>query len=86
LEAAQRNADTLGLSCHLILADLLRLPENLLTGQFDIVFSFWVTAWIGDLESWFRNVSLALKPGGFFLLGGKHPVAAFFQEMEEGES
>jgi len=86
LEATQRNADKLGLSCRLILADLLRLPDDLLNGQFDIVFSFWVTAWIGDLERWFRNVFLALKPGGFFLLGGKHPVAAFFQDIEKGES
>ena len=86
LEAAQRNADKLGLSCRLILADLLRLPDELLTGQFDIVFSSFVTAWIGDLGRWFCNVFLALKPGGIFLLSGGHPVSKFVQEMEEGES
>lgn len=86
LEAAKRNADKLGLSCRLILADLLRLPDDLLNGQFDIVFSFWVTAWIGELERWFRNVFLALRLGGIFLLGGRHPLSGFFQDIEKGES
>ncbi len=81
LEAAQRNADKLRdagklkTSCRLILADLLRLPEDLLRGEFDIVFSGWVTCWIGDLDKWFRNVFLSLKPRGIFLLCAGHPIS-----------
>lgn len=75
LEAAQRNAATLGLSCRLVLADLLRPPQEVVAGQFDLVFSARVTAWIGDLAGWFSNVCAALRPGGVFLLNGGHPCS-----------
>ena len=86
LAAAQRNAEKLDVECTLVQADLLRLPEDLLRGEFDIVFSAWVTAWIGDLERWFGSAYRALKPGGRFLLNGGHPLSGFFQGMEEGET
>lgn len=86
LAVARSNAEKLGVECSLVQADLLRLPEDLLQGEFDIVFSAWVTAWIGDLDGWFRNVHRALKPGGRFLLNGGHPLSAFLQEMDEGET
>lgn len=84
LDAAQRAADALGLSCRLILADLLRLPDDLLRGEFDIVFSSHVTAWIGDLDAWFSAVHRALKPGGVFLLTGGHPLSGYFGDMQRG--
>ncbi len=86
LGAAQRAADTLGVSCQLVLADLLRLPEDLLRGEFDICFSAYVTAWIGDLDRWFEGVHRALRPGGVFLLSGGHPLSGFFGELERGEA
>lgn len=86
LAAAQRAADTLGVSCQLVLADLLRLPEELLRGEFDICFSAYVTAWVGDLDRWFEGVYRALRPGGVFLLSGSHPLSGFFGELERGEA
>ena len=83
IEAGRRNAEKLGVSCRLVVADLLRLPKELLKGEFDIVFSRWVTAWIGDKDKWFRDVYRALKPGGVFLLGGGHPVTDFVNWREE---
>ena len=85
LAAAHRNADKLGVECRLIQADLLRLPEELLQGEYDIVFSSWVTAWIGDLELWFGNAYKALKPGGRFLLNGGHPLSAYVKSVEDGD-
>ena len=66
-------------------ADLLRLPEDLLRGEFDVVFTAWVQAWIGDLDVWFGSAWRALKPGGRFLFNGGHPVSHYVQEIEEGE-
>jgi len=84
--AAQRSAQKLGISCELIVANILQLPEHLLQGDFDLVFSSWVTAWIGDLNRWFRSVYLALKPGGIFLLSGGHPVTGFVSDQQRGKS
>ena len=42
LASARRNAEKLGVECRLVQADLLRLPDDLLQGEFDIVFSAWV--------------------------------------------
>ena len=85
LAAAQRAADELGVHCRLILADILELPEELLQGQFDLVFSSHVTAWIGDLDRWFDAVRRALAPGGLFLLRGGHALAGFFAELRVGK-
>lgn len=83
IEAGRRNAEKLGVNCRLVVADLLRLPKEFLRGEFDIVFSCYVTAWIGDKDRWFRDVHRALKPGGVFLLGGGHPVTDFICWREE---
>lgn len=83
LAAAQRAFDTLGLQCRLVQGDLLDLPNDLLEASFDIVFSSWVTAWIGDLPRWFRAVRQAMKPGGIFLLGGGHPLVSFAGEQKQ---
>jgi ubiquinone/menaquinone biosynthesis C-methylase UbiE/RimJ/RimL family protein N-acetyltransferase len=84
LEAAQRNAEKLGISCRWIQGDLSNLPDELETGDFDIAFSLWVTAWIGDKEAWFRSVYRALKPDGVFILGGGHPVGGYLEEIADG--
>jgi len=85
IEAGRRNAEKLGVECRLIVADLLRLPEELLRGEFDIVYSCYVTAWIGDKDKWFRDVHRALKPGGVFLLGGGHPLTDYVSWREEDD-
>ena len=85
LASARRNAERLGVECRLVQADLLRMPEDLLQGEFDIVFSAWVTTWIGDLDGWFAGAWRALKPGGRFLLNGGHPVSQYVQHIEGGD-
>ena len=85
LASALRNAEKLGVECRLVQADLLRMPEDLLQGEFDIVFSAWVTTWIGDLDGWFAGARRALKPGGRFLLNGGHPVSQYVQHIEGGD-
>ncbi|MHB0875641.1 MAG: class I SAM-dependent methyltransferase [Anaerolineae bacterium] len=77
LQAAARNAAVLGLAVRLVRADLLRLPDELQRGEFDIVYSAWVTSWIGDLDLWFTHVRRCLRPGGAFILGGVHPLGQF---------
>ena len=77
LAAAQRTADALGVRVRLVQADFLRLPEGLLRGQFDLVFSSHATGWIGDLDRWFGSVRQALVPGGVFVLRGGHSLAGF---------
>ena len=86
LASARRNAEKLGVECRLVQADLLRLPDDLLQGDFDIVFSAWVTAWIGDLDGWFGSARRALKSGGRFLLNGGHPHSAYVYGVEKGDS
>jgi len=85
IATAQRAADTLRVSCQLVVADLLQLPSDLLQGDFDLVFSAWVTAWIGDLDQWFYLVNLALKPGGIFVLSGGHPFSIFINDVQSHE-
>jgi SAM-dependent methyltransferase len=83
LAAAQRTADALGVRVRLVQADFLRLPEELLRGQFDRVFSSHATAWIGDLEQWLGSVRRALAPGGVFVLRGGHSLAGFLAPRGE---
>ena len=86
LASARRNAERLGVECRLVQADLLNLPDDLLQGEFDIVFSAWVESWIGDLDGWFGSAWRALKPGGRFLLNGGHPISNYVQAVEQGDT
>jgi SAM-dependent methyltransferase len=83
LAAAQRTADALGVRVRLVQADFLRMPEELLRGQFDLVFSSGATAWIGDLDRWFAAVRRALVPGGVFVLRAGHTLATFLAPKGE---
>lgn len=87
LAEARRAAEAAGLDearCQLVQADLLRLQEALLRGEFDVVFSSGVSTWIGDLELWFGDVYRALRPGGVFVLGAAHSLAMFYRERQNG--
>ena len=83
LAAAQRTADALGVRVRLVQADLLNLPEDLLRGEFDLVFSSYVTAWVGDLNRWFGSVRRALVPGGVFVLREGHSLAGFLTRSKK---
>ena len=86
LAAAQRAAEALGLSCRLVLADLLRLPDDLLRGEFDIAYSSHVAVYVGDLDAWYSAAYRALKPGGIFLLTEGHPLSGYFGDAQRGET
>jgi cyclopropane fatty-acyl-phospholipid synthase-like methyltransferase len=83
LAAAQRTADTLGVRVRLVQADFLSLPEELLRGEFDLVFSSGATAWVGDLDRWFGSVRHALVPGGVFVLRAGHTLSTFLAPKGE---
>ena len=86
LEAARRNADKLGVECRLVQADLLRLPEDLLRGEFDVVFSAWVQAWIGDLDVVVRQRVARSEAGRSLSPKRRSPrVTKYVQQVEEGE-
>jgi len=89
LAVAQQGVEALGLTadrCRLVLGDLLRLPDDLLRAEFEVVFSAGVTSWIGDLERWFTAVHRALKPGGVFILAAAHSLSLFYGARERGAS
>ncbi len=81
LKAAKRAAMELGVKCDFVLADILNLPEELLNHEFDVVFTAWVAAWIGDLRAWFHNVYKALNWEGRFLFVWTHPVTRIAAEL-----
>jgi SAM-dependent methyltransferase len=85
LAAARRAADALGVRGRLVLADILALPDDLLQGRFDVVFSSHATAWVGDLDRWFDAVRRALVPGGVFLLRGGHALSGFLTGRRDGD-
>lgn len=83
IAAAERAAQQLGIRCQLVVADLLELPNELIQGEFDIVFSSWVTSWIGDLDRWFQSANLALRSDGVFVLSGGHPMSNFYRAQQQ---
>ena len=83
IRAMQRQASAEGLDCETVTADFLRLPDHLLRGEFDIVFSSSTTQGIGDLDDWCRNACLALKPGGRLLLEDWHPFSRYKENYFE---
>ena len=73
--AAQLNADA-----SFICSDIYDLP-NVLTEQFDIVFtSYGTIGWLPDLQKWADVVAHFLKPGGKFVFAEFHPVVWMFDD------
>lgn len=59
-----------------VLGNVLFLPEEELTGDYDIVFAeMGILHYFTDLEPLFKAVSSLLKPGGRFVLRDFHPVS-----------
>ncbi len=58
-------------------ADPQALPNELLRGRFDLVYSGGGgLAEVSDLEGWARGIASALRPRGELLVFDEHPVAA----------
>lgn len=75
---ARSLSDELGLPATFVCSDLLDLP-NMLSGQFDIVFtSYGVLHWLRYLKLWAEVVAHFLKPGGIFYIVEDHPFMRVF--------
>ncbi|OSZ81688.1 SAM-dependent methyltransferase [Chitinophagaceae bacterium IBVUCB1] len=76
-KATEFNAQ-LRLDAKFVCADVYNLP-NVLTGQFDIVFtSYGVLGWLPDMQRWAKVVAHFLKQGGKLVLVEMHPVVWMF--------
>lgn len=85
LAHARALAAELGVSqARFIEADVLRVPEVVPPGAFDLVFTSWGTiTWLPDLRPWAAGIAHALRPGGAFLFADAHPAALVFDGWRE---
>jgi SAM-dependent methyltransferase len=75
IEIARDQARATGLDAEFVAADVYDLPDYLLSGNFDLVYSSWgVICWLPDLRRWAEVVAACLKSGGTFLLAEHHPL------------
>lgn len=75
INLAQQKAREAGLDVDFHAADVFALPEELVSGSFDYVFTGGgALVWMPDIWLWARVVSACLKPGGHLLLQEIHPI------------
>jgi len=75
IEIAREQARASGLKVEFVAADVYDLPNQLLSGSFDLVYASWgVTCWLPDLRGWAEVVAACLKAGGTFMLAEHHPL------------
>lgn len=68
-------ADAAGVPIQYVLSDVLELPAEMLTGDFDIVYmEHGILHYFKDLEALFKVVHALLHPGGVLVLQDFHPV------------
>jgi SAM-dependent methyltransferase len=80
IDQARALARETGTEAQFLCAEILDLPD-LLTGQFDIVFtSYGVLCWLPDLRRWAEVVAHFLKLGGTFSMVEMHPLATMLGE------
>jgi SAM-dependent methyltransferase len=80
LRRARELAEAVGVPLETVETDSRALPESL-HGRFDLVYvTVGAICWIDDLDLWMRQVSLALRPGGRFVMVEIHPL----YQMVEG--
>jgi len=74
LRRARDLAEAVGVPLQTVETDSRSLPESL-HGRFDLVYvTVGAICWIDDLDLWMRQVWLALRPGGRFVMVEIHPV------------
>jgi 2-polyprenyl-3-methyl-5-hydroxy-6-metoxy-1,4-benzoquinol methylase len=68
-------ADASGVQIHYVLSDVLKLPADLLRGDFDIVYmEHGILHYFLDLQALFHVVQALLRTGGMLVLQDFHPV------------
>jgi SAM-dependent methyltransferase len=78
LQRARELADRVGVQIETVETDSRAIPESL-HGRFDLVYvTVGAICWIDDLDRWMRQVSLALRPGGRFVMVEIHPLYQMF--------
>lgn len=78
LRRAQELASQVGVQIETVETDSRAIPESL-HGRFDLVYvTVGAICWIDDLDRWMRQVSLALRPGGRFVMVEIHPLYQMF--------
>ena len=78
ISLARSLSTELNIPASFVCSAVLDLP-NVLSGQFDIVFtSYGVLNWLDDLKRWAAVVSHFLKPGGLFYMVEFHPFSRVF--------
>jgi SAM-dependent methyltransferase len=83
---ARSLSQELGIEATFVQSDIYELP-NLLSGQFDIVFtSYGVLTWLPDLTRWAEVIAHFLAPGGTFSIAEVHPFAMVFYDEPDAES
>jgi SAM-dependent methyltransferase len=74
LRRVRELAEAVGVDVETVETDSRALPESL-HGRFDLVYvTVGAICWIDDLDLWMRQVSLALRPGGRFVMVEIHPA------------
>jgi len=73
---AMELACELGVNLNYIVSDVLKLSDDILCGNFDIVFAeMGILHYFEDLAPFFSVISRLLKPGGQLILRDFHPVS-----------
>lgn len=73
---AKEVAGSAGISLHYIIADVLNMPKEVLSRDFDLVFmELGILHYFIDLEPLAHVVSELLKPGGHVIVQDFHPVS-----------
>ena len=74
LRRARELAAQVGVPIETVECDSRAIPESL-HGRFDLVYvTVGAICWIDDLDLWMRQVALALRPGGRFVMVEIHPI------------
>ena len=82
LRRARELAERVGVEIETVETDARALPTSL-HGRFDLVYvTVGAICWIDDLDLWMRQVSLALRPGGRFVLVDIHPLYQMVYDVE----
>src|ERR1700689_736931 len=72
---ARSISDELKIPARFIQSNIYDAPA-VLDEQFDIVFtSYGALCWLPDITRWAQVAASFVKPGGFFFIGGFHPLA-----------
>ncbi len=80
IQTARELSREINVPAEFVCTNLYDAPQ-VLTGQFDIVFTSYGTVyWLPDIDGWARVIAHFLKPGGLFFIADSHPFSHIFQD------